>query len=91
MKALGSEWVRRVWASVKERRVSGFSGKQAPIKAVRIQGPLPAEKTPDFCGGYPSQRRRMARAVAKPVPAGKPRSHQRSSEANARVKRGSLP
>jgi hypothetical protein len=77
-KALVSVWVIRVEAATKRNNVSSERPTATPISALRMAGPLPAENTPLREGGQPSQSLRMARNVAKPMPAGRASNHQRS-------------
>src|ERR1051325_11183139 len=77
-------WVRREEARTKSRRRSGLLAKKAPMMALRMAGPAPAELTADLVGGKPSQSLMQARAVARPTPPGRPANHQRSFQAKAR-------
>jgi hypothetical protein len=51
-----------------------------------MTGPLPADQTPLRADGHPSQSFTTARRVARPVPAGKPRSQKRNRQARNRAK-----
>lgn len=81
-----SAWVMRVLAKTNLRRRSLSSQKRAPMMALRIAGPLPAEFTPLCSGENPIQSRRHALAVANPAPAGNAIIHQRSFHASRRRK-----
>ena len=63
---------------------TALARKISAESALRMAGPLPAEKTPLWDGENPSHSLRMARSVAKPMPAGIQSSHQRSFQASFR-------
>ena len=59
--------------------------------AARIADPLPADRTPLLVGGNPIHNLSIALSVAKPIPAGKPSSQQRSRQARDLRKRSTFP
>jgi hypothetical protein len=77
-------WVNRVDANTNAFLCSGFEAKYAPMMALRIGGPLPAETTAHFSGGNPIHNLMQDLAVAKPTPPGNPANHQRNFQARAR-------
>src|ERR1043165_9796445 len=79
--------VMREEARTKVRRRCGSLAKNAPMIALRMAGPAPADLTADLVGGNPSQSLMQARAVARPTPAGSAMNHHRSFQARVRWKR----
>src|ERR1051325_1268470 len=66
------------------RRRTGSSAKYAPMIALRMAGPLPADATAHLLAGMPTHMRRHAFAVANPTPPGRPANHQRNFQPSAR-------
>jgi hypothetical protein len=85
-------WVRRVEARTKRRSRASSCAKQAPKIAARIEGPLPADRTPLDPGENPSHSLTSALAVPHPRLTGSASDQPRSRHANERANRsGSSP
>ena len=68
-----------------------IAGREHTLRLARMAGPLPAENTPLFPGGDPNHSFKMERRVAKPIPAGKPRSQKRNRRDNSLANRSASP